>query len=93
MVNKVHAAHILVKSEGEAKELLNKIKGGENFGEMAKKHSQCPSGKSGGDLGWFGKNMMVREFEIAAFEGEKGQVVGPVKTQFGWHLIRVLDKN
>ncbi|MBE0518629.1 MAG: peptidylprolyl isomerase [Thermoplasmata archaeon] len=93
MVNKVHAAHILVKSENEAKELLNKIKSGENFGEMAKKHSECPSGKSGGDLGWFGKNMMAREFEVAAFEGEKGQVVGPIKTQFGWHLIRVLDKN
>ncbi|MBU1158942.1 MAG: peptidyl-prolyl cis-trans isomerase [Candidatus Thermoplasmatota archaeon] len=93
MVNKVHAAHILVKTENEAKELMNKVKGGENFSELAKKHSECPSGKSGGDLGWFGKNMMVREFEVAAFEGVKGQVVGPVKTQFGWHLIRVLDKN
>ncbi len=93
MVSKVHAAHILVKSENEAKELMNKVKGGENFGELAKKHSECPSGKNGGDLGWFGKNMMVREFEVAAFAGEKGQVVGPIKTQFGWHLIRVLDKN
>ena len=93
MANKVHAAHILVKSENEAKDLMVKVKGGESFGDLAKKHSQCPSGKQGGDLGWFGKNMMVKEFETAAFNGKKGDVVGPIKTQFGWHLIKILDQN
>ena len=93
MANKVHAAHILVKSENEAKDLMVKVKGGESFGDLAKKHSQCPSGKQGGDLGWFGKNMMVKEFETAAFNGKKGEVVGPIKTQFGWHLIKILDQN
>jgi len=92
MVKQVHAAHILVKSEDKAKELLDKINTGVSFVELAKKYSDCPSGKSGGDLGWFGRGMMVREFENAAFDGEKGTVAGPVKTEFGWHLIKVFEK-
>jgi len=92
MVSKVRAAHILVKGEGKAKEIFEKINTGESFAELAKKFSECPSRKRGGDLGWFGRGQMVREFEKAAFEGEKGSVVGPVKTQFGWHLIKVMDK-
>ncbi len=92
MVNEVCAAHILVKGEGNAKELLDKIKAGESFSELAKKYSECPSGKRGGELGWFGRGRMVREFEKAAFDGAKGSVVGPVKTQFGWHLVKILDK-
>lgn len=92
MVKEVHAAHILVKSEKRAKEILDKINAGESFAEMAKRKSECPSGKSGGDLGWFGKGRMVPAFEKAAFEGEKGKVIGPVKTEFGYHLIKVLDK-
>ena len=88
----MHAAHILVKREDQAKEILSKIKGGENFGEMAKKFSTCPSGKRGGDLGWFTRGKMVKEFEKAAFEGQKGTVVGPVKTEFGYHLIKVLEQ-
>ena len=92
MANKVHAAHILVKSENLAKDRMVKVKGGESFGDLAKKHSECPSGKQGGDLGWFGKNMMVKEFETAAFNGKKGEVVGPIKTQFGWHLIQIIDQ-
>ncbi len=92
MVNQVRAAHILVKGQEKATELLGKIKGGEDFAKIAKENSLCPSGKRGGDLGWFGRQQMVREFEKAAFEGEKGQVIGPVKTDFGWHLIKVLDK-
>jgi peptidyl-prolyl cis-trans isomerase C len=93
MVKEVHAAHILCKTEKKAlevKELL--AKGSSSFAEMARKYSQCPSGKSGGDLGWFGKGKMVAEFEKAAFEGEKGKILGPVKSQFGYHLIKVLDK-
>jgi peptidyl-prolyl cis-trans isomerase C len=92
MAKQVKAAHILVKTEDEAKQLLSKINGGESFGELAKKHSKCPSGKNGGDLGWFGHGQMVKEFEEAAFSGQKGATVGPIKTQFGFHLIKVLDQ-
>jgi len=92
MVKEVHAAHILVKNEKKAQEVLDKLSKGQPFAEIARKYSLCPSGKSGGDLGWFGKGRMVPEFEKAAFEGEKGKVLGPVKTQFGYHLIKVLDK-
>jgi peptidyl-prolyl cis-trans isomerase C len=92
MVNEVHAAHILCKTDKKAKEVLEKLGAGQSFAEMARKYSQCPSSKSGGDLGWFGKGSMVPEFEKAAFEGEKGKILGPVKTQFGYHLIKVLDK-
>lgn len=92
MPQQVHAAHILVDKEGTAKELLSKINSGASFGELAKQHSKCPSGKKGGDLGWFGRGMMVKEFEDAAFSGQKGGTVGPVKTQFGWHLIKVLEQ-
>jgi len=92
MASKVSAAHILVKSEGVARELLEKVNAGESFAKLAGEYSECPSKKRGGELGWFGRGQMVREFEKAAFEGEKGAVVGPVKTDFGWHLIKVIDK-
>jgi peptidyl-prolyl cis-trans isomerase C len=92
MVKEVHAAHILVKREDQAKEILAKINAGENFGEMAKKFSTCPSGKKGGDLGWFTRGKMIKEFEKAAFESQKGAIVGPVKTDFGYHLIKVLEQ-
>ena len=92
MVKEVHAAHILCKTDKKAKEVQEKLAAGQSFSEMARKYSQCPSGKSGGDLGWFGKGRMVPEFEKAAFEGENGKILGPVKTQFGYHLIKVLDK-
>jgi peptidyl-prolyl cis-trans isomerase C len=92
MVKEVHAAHILCKNDKKAKEVMEKLGAGQSFAEMARKYSQCPSSKSGGDLGWFSKGSMVPEFEKAAFEGEKGKILGPVKTQFGYHLIKVLDK-
>ena len=93
MVKEVHAAHILCKTEKKAIEVKEKLaEGGQSFAEMARKHSQCPSGKSGGDLGWFGKGSMVPEFEKAAFDGEKGEDPGAGETQFGYHLIRVLDR-
>jgi len=92
MVDQVRASHILVNSEKEAKDVVEKLKLGEKFDALAKKHSSCPSKSKGGDLGWFKKGMMVAPFEEAAFKGEKGKVVGPVKTQFGWHVIYVADK-
>jgi peptidyl-prolyl cis-trans isomerase C len=92
MASKVHAAHILVRSEAKAKEIMDRIKAGESFSSLAAQFSECPSKKNGGDLGWFSRGQMVREFEKAAFDGEKGTVVGPVKTEFGWHVIKILDK-
>ncbi|MDR3205826.1 MAG: peptidyl-prolyl cis-trans isomerase [Candidatus Methanoplasma sp.] len=92
MVKEVNAAHILVKTEKEAADIRTKIGSGEKFADLAKKHSTCPSRKKGGDLGWFGRGQMVRPFETAAFDAKKGDVVGPVKTEFGWHLILVKDQ-
>jgi peptidyl-prolyl cis-trans isomerase C len=92
MVKEVRAAHILVEKEAKAKELLQMIKNGTSFADLAKQYSICPSGRKGGDLGWFKKGMMVKEFEYAAFNHAKGEVVGPVKTEFGYHLIHVVDQ-
>lgn len=92
MTSKVNAAHILVKEEGRANELLTMVKSGEDFAKLARTNSECPSGKDGGKLGWFRRGQMVKEFEDAAFAGGKGETVGPVKTRFGWHLIKILDK-
>lgn len=90
----VSAKHILVDSEEKCKEILASIESGEKeFEAAAKECSTCPSGAKGGDLGTFGKGQMVAEFEEAAFAAQIGQVVGPVKTQFGYHLIKVEAKN
>ena len=89
----VSAKHILVADEDKCKEILAEIEGGKAFELAAQAYSKCPSGQRGGDLGEFGKGQMVPEFEQAAFEAEIGQVVGPVKTQFGFHLIKVESKN
>jgi peptidyl-prolyl cis-trans isomerase C len=91
MPNKVNASHILVKTETEALACLTYIKQGKTFGELAKEKSLCPSGKRGGELGWFTRGRMVKEFEQAAFSGKKGQIIGPVKTQFGWHILKIND--
>ena len=90
----VSAKHILVESEEKCNEILAAITSGEKtFEDAAKEFSTCPSGQRGGDLGAFGRGQMVPEFEQAAFDAEIGQVVGPVKTQFGCHLIKVEAKN
>ena len=88
MSNKVTASHILVDKEFEAQDLVKKLEDGKTFEELAKDFSNCPSGKSGGSLGEFGKGMMVAEFEKVAFALTPGEVSGPVKTQFGYHLIK-----
>lgn len=91
--NEVRASHILVKTEAEANQIKKDIDAGTiSFEEAAKKYSQCPSKAQGGDLGYFGRGMMVKPFEEASFDGEVGKVSNPVQTQFGWHLIKVVDK-
>ncbi len=92
MSNKVRASHILVKTEQEAKDLAAQIKTPEDFANAVAQHSLCPSGANGGDLGFFGRGMMVKPFEDAAFALEIGKVSEPVQTQFGWHLILVTEK-
>jgi parvulin-like peptidyl-prolyl isomerase len=88
MPDKVRCAHILVKTQTEAKNVQDRLAKGEAFAEIAKQVSLCPSGKKGGDLGKFGRGQMVKEFEAAAFKLEKGQTSEPVKTQFGYHIIK-----
>lgn len=88
------AKHILVETEEQANDLLNKIKANEvSFEDAAAEHSTCPSKEAGGNLGSFPRGQMVPEFEEAVFNMEKGDVVGPVKTQFGYHLIKLEDLN
>lgn len=90
MLREVRASHILVKSEDEAKKLLEEIKDGKSFADAAKEVSLCPSGRDGGDLGFFKKGVMVKPFEDAAFAmKEIGEISDPVQTQFGWHLIQL----
>jgi len=91
MPNKVHCAHILVKTEKEANEVLERLKQGEKFASIAKEVSLCPSGKRGGDLGTFSRGKMVKEFENAAFALQKGQTSPIAKTKFGYHVIKRLE--
>lgn len=89
----VHARHILVEDEAKAKAAVERVKKGEDFAKVAAELSKDPgSGKEGGDLGWFSKERMVPEFAEAAFKLEKGQISAPVKSQFGWHVIKLEDK-
>ena len=92
MVTQARASHILVKTEQQAQQIMKRLADGEEFAAVARRFSSCPSGKNGGDLGWFGKGMMVPEFEKIAFEEQVGKVVGPVKTQFGYHVIKVTGR-
>lgn len=90
--SEVHAEHILVKTAYEAQQIKKAVDEGGSFEYYAKAYSMCPSGQRGGDLGYFGKGQMVPEFERVAFQTPVGEVSKPVYTQFGWHLIKVLDK-
>ncbi|MAX87560.1 MULTISPECIES: peptidylprolyl isomerase [Thalassolituus] len=90
MANRACACHILVKTREEAESLLKQLNKGAEFDKLARKHSTCPSGKQGGSLGEFGRNDMVKPFVDAVFKGPLLKVQGPVKTKFGWHLIKTL---
>ena len=92
-MSEVRASHILVKTEQEAKDLYDEITSGKlTFADAAMEKSLCPSSRDGGDLGYFGKSMMVKPFEDACFSMEVGEVSIPVQTQFGWHLIQLTGK-
>jgi peptidyl-prolyl cis-trans isomerase C len=88
----VHARHILVPTEAEAKEIEDELKKGADFATLAKEKSKDPGAADGGDLGYFTKDQMVPEFSAVAFKLDKGQISDPVHTQFGWHIIKVEDK-
>ena len=86
------ARHILVDTQEQCEELKTQIENGADFAEVAKAHSSCPSGQQGGSLGEFGPGQMVPEFDAVVFSGEINKVLGPVKTQFGYHLIEVTSR-
>jgi peptidyl-prolyl cis-trans isomerase C len=88
----VHARHILVETEDEAKAVADELKKGADFAELAKKKSKDPGASDGGDLGFFTKDQMVPEFSTVAFALEPGKISDPVKSQFGWHIIKVEEK-
>ena len=88
----VHARHILVETEDEAKAIEEELKKGADFAELAKKKSKDPGASDGGDLGFFTKDQMVPEFSAVAFALEPGKISDPVKSQFGWHIIKVEEK-
>ncbi|PTB84831.1 peptidylprolyl isomerase [Pseudidiomarina aestuarii] len=89
---RAHALHILIKTREECEDLKKKLEAGAKFGDLARKHSLCPSGKKGGDLGEFRRGQMVPAFDKVVFGKLTLEVHGPVKTQFGWHLIKVLSR-
>ena len=91
-VDEVRASHILVESEEEANNLKAELDGGADFATLAREHSIDPGAANGGDLGFFGKGMMVQPFEEAAFALDEGSVSAPVQSQFGWHIIRLEEK-
>lgn len=91
-MKKASARHILVENEDFCKELIDKIKDGEDFAELAGAHSKCPSGRNGGDLGEFGPGQMVPEFDTVVFNEAVGIPHGPVKTSFGYHIVEITNR-
>lgn len=87
------ARHILVESQDQCQQLKDEIEGGADFADLAKQHSTCPSGQRGGELGEFGPGMMVKEFDEVVFSADINSVQGPVKTQFGYHLLEVTARS
>ncbi|MGJ7456346.1 peptidylprolyl isomerase [Halomonas sp. RA08-2] len=90
---KATARHILVDSKEKCEALKTEIEGGRDFAEVARENSSCPSSRQGGDLGSFGPGQMVREFDEVVFSGELNKVHGPVKTQFGYHLLEITSRS
>jgi peptidyl-prolyl cis-trans isomerase C len=86
------ARHILVDSREDCEALKAQIEKGGDFAELAKKHSLCPSSQQGGDLGEFAQGQMVREFDEVVFDKEIGETHGPIKTEFGYHLIEITER-
>lgn len=89
---KASARHILVDTKEACEDIKTQIAAGGDFGMLAGQHSKCPSGRSGGGLGEFSPGQMVPEFDKVVFSAPVGEVQGPVKTQFGWHLVEVTDR-
>ncbi len=89
---KASARHILVNTQEECENLKTQIEGGADFAEVARQHSQCPSGQKGGELGEFSPGQMVKEFDDVVFSAQVNQTHGPVKTQFGYHLIEITNR-
>ncbi len=87
------ARHILVSEESKCQSIIDELNGGADFASLAKEHSSCPSGQDGGSLGTFGRGRMVPEFDTACFEGEVGAVQGPIKTDFGYHVVQVTERS
>ena len=92
-MTRASARHILVDSEEQCLQLKQEIAGGASFADLAKEHSSFPSGQNGGELGEFGPGQMVREFDTVVFNEAVGEVHGPVKTQFGYHLLEVTSRS
>lgn len=91
-MKKASARHILVDSKEKCETLKSEIEAGADFADVAKKHSSCPSGRRGGDLGSFGPGQMVPEFDQVVFSGALNTVHGPVQTQFGYHLLEITSR-
>ncbi|AWB33422.1 peptidylprolyl isomerase [Orrella marina] len=91
-MSQASARHILVDSEEKCAQLKTEIENGADFAEVARANSRCPSGREGGALGSFGRGVMVREFDEVVFSAPVGEVQGPVKTQFGFHLLEVTER-
>ena len=92
-MSRATARHILVETEAACEDLKSQIAGGAEFGALAREHSKCPSGRQGGDLGSFGRGAMVPEFDQVVFSAPIGEVQGPVKTAFGYHLLEVTSRD
>lgn len=87
------ARHILVETQDLCEQLKQQVQDGADFAELAREHSNCPSGQRGGDLGTFGRGQMVQEFDAVVFSAPLNEVQGPVQTQFGYHLIEVTSRD
>ena len=92
-MSRARARHILVDTSEACQQLKDEIQGGADFADLARAHSNCPSGSRGGDLGEFGRGAMVKEFDEVVFSAPVGEVQGPVKTGFGYHLLEVTHRD